>query len=240
MKTAISVVISIFCIVILFACGSTSQNVIVPVQDSQKSDLIDSDYAIRPGDQLEIKFFYNPELNENVLVRPDGKISLQLIDEVDTAGLSPSALDKILTEKYSKDLRKPVITVIVRAIEGYNVYVGGEVANEGIYRLNAGTNPLQAVFEAGGFLESASPENAIIIRKGQDNNLYSVGINLSDALKGKSKNTVVYLQPYDVVYIPKSAIAEANTFVRQYVQDLLLFRGWSFGITYEVFKKDYN
>ena len=70
-------------------------------------------YFIQSGDQLQIKFFYNPELNEAVTVRPDGKISLQLVDEVQAAGLTPAQLDDFLTDRYSKELKKPAITVIV-------------------------------------------------------------------------------------------------------------------------------
>ena len=68
-------------------------------------------YIIQPGDQLDIKFFYNPELNESVTVRPDGKISLQLVDEVQAAGLEPAELDAKLTEAYSQELKKPMVTV---------------------------------------------------------------------------------------------------------------------------------
>jgi polysaccharide export outer membrane protein len=74
-------------------------------------------YVIRPGDQLDIKFFYNPELNESVTVRPDGKISLQLVDEVQASGLQPAELDAMLTEAYSRELKKPMVTVIVRSFK---------------------------------------------------------------------------------------------------------------------------
>ncbi len=67
-------------------------------------------YIIQPGDQLDVKFFFNPELNESVTVRPDGKISLQLVDEVQAAGLQPAALDEMLTRQYSRELKKPMVT----------------------------------------------------------------------------------------------------------------------------------
>jgi len=67
------------------------------------------------GDQLEIKFFYDTELNEQVIVRPDGRISLQLVHEVMAAGLTPADLTKLLTAKYAAELKKPELTVIVRS-----------------------------------------------------------------------------------------------------------------------------
>jgi polysaccharide export outer membrane protein len=193
-------------------------------------------YQIQPGDQLDIKFFYNPELNETVFVRPDGKISLQLLDDVHAAGLTPSRLDAILTRNYSKELRKPVVTVIVRSFAGQRVYVGGEVNSPGLVDLTTGMTALQAVLTAGGFRETAKPEGVIVITKGQKNEPVPIRADLKEALYGQSEGADVQLHPYDIVYVPKTWIAEANKFVNQYVERLLLFRGTSlgFGFTYQV------
>jgi len=193
-------------------------------------------YFIQPGDQLDIKFFYNPELNETVTVRPDGKISLQLVDEVQAAGLKPSQLDKVLTERYAYELKKPVITVIVRSFGGQRIYVGGEVSRQGLIMLAGNMTPLQAVLNSGGFKETASPESAIIIRKGSGNKPVPIRMNLDDAMQGKTGSADFLLQPDDIVYVPKSAIAKANKFVSQYVEQLFLFRGVNFGFTYELNK----
>ena len=91
----------IFCLIT--ACSSNKaveKSTVVPMTPVAPKLL---PYSIQPGDQLDIKFFYNPELNETVTVRPDGMISLQLVDEVKTAGLKPSELDELLTKKYEKD-----------------------------------------------------------------------------------------------------------------------------------------
>ena len=85
---------------------------------------VTEDYYLQPGDNLEIKFFNNPELNENLTIRPDGKISLELIDEVQTAGLTPAQLDELLTEKYNSQLREVVITVMLKSFGGQKIYVG--------------------------------------------------------------------------------------------------------------------
>ncbi len=191
-------------------------------------------YLIQPGDQLDIKFFYNPELNETVTVRPDGKISLQLVDEIQAAGLAPAALDKVLTEKYAYELKKPAITVIVRSFGGQRIFVGGEVNTQGLITIAGNMTPLQAVFNAGGFKETANPASAIIIRKGLDNRPVPIEINLDDAMEGKTGSADFLLQPDDVVYVPKSAIAKANKFVNQYIENLLLYRGISLGFTYQV------
>jgi polysaccharide export outer membrane protein len=197
-------------------------------------------YFIQPGDQLQIKFFYNPELNETETVRPDGKISLQLIDEVQAAGLTPAQLDEFLTEQYSKELRKPAVTVIVGSFSSQRVYVGGEVNRQGLVDLTGGMTALQAVLSAGGFKETADLEAAIIIRKGPDNQPVPVRVNLKNALEGDLRDAALQLRPYDVVYVPKTWIAEANKFVKQYVEDLLLYRGVSLGFSYDLNNYNYN
>ena len=158
-------------------------------------------YVIQTGDTLDIKLFYNPELNETVSVRPDGKISLQLVDDVQAAGLSPSQLDKFLTEKYSLELKKPVVTVIVKSFAGQRIYVGGEVNKEGLIDLPPGMTPLQAVINAGGFRETAKPEGAIIIRKGPDNRSIPMRVDLKKAFSGEDGRADVKLEPYDLMLL---------------------------------------
>ena len=96
--------------------------------------------------------------------------------------------------------------------------------------------PLQAVLNAGGFKETASPENTLIIRKGTGNKPVPIPINLENAIRGKFRDANFLLQPDDIVYVPKSPIAKANKFVNQYIENLLLFRGVSFGFSYEINK----
>jgi protein involved in polysaccharide export with SLBB domain len=193
-------------------------------------------YRIQPGDQLDLKFFYNPELNESVVVRPDGKISLQLVDEVVASGLTPSELDAALTKLYGTELRRPEVSVILRSLGAYRVYVGGEVNNPALVGLADGMGPLQAVMVAGGFKETAKPEAALVIRRGADNRPVPIPVDLREMIRGAGAGDGLRLQPGDVVYIPKTWIAEANKFVNQYIERLLLFRGTTlgFGFTYEL------
>ena len=124
----------------LISCASQSANVknVEPLSAAQIQPQKPFVYTIAPGDQLDIKFFYNPELNETITVRPDGMISLQLIDEIQAAGLQPAELDQKLTDLYSSELRKPVLTVIVRSFTRQRVYVGGEVTTPGLIGISAG------------------------------------------------------------------------------------------------------
>jgi len=223
--------------IILFASlltGCATNEAMKNVQTSIVQTPAMTPYVIRPGDELDIKFFYNPELNETVTVRPDGKISLQLVDEKHAAGLTPAKLDKLLSEEYARELKMPVLTVIVRSFSAQRIYVGGEVNRQGLINLPHGMTILQAVFEAGGLKDTARPEETIVIRKGPDNRPLPVRLDLSAAFYGKGNGADFLLQPTDIVYVPKSPIARANQFVNQYIERLLLFRGVSFGFTYQI------
>ena len=116
MKATQRIIYFILAVALLFALTScaTSQPAVIPAEVQMKSaPQKPAPYVIQAGDELDIKFFYNPELNESVVVRPDGKISLQLIDEIQASGLQPSELDQKLTDLYSQELRKPVLTGIL-------------------------------------------------------------------------------------------------------------------------------
>lgn len=197
-------------------------------------------YRIQPGDTLDIKFFYNPELNESVTVRPDGYISLQLIDDVRAVGLQPAELDALLTELYARELKKPVVTVIVKSFAGQRVYVGGEVNQQGLITMAAGMTPLQAVMQSGGFRATAQPSETLVIRKGADRRPVPIRVDLGAQLEGAAGASEFRLQPDDIVFVPKSPIAKVNQFVNQYIEQLFLFRGVSLGFGYQLNNNNNN
>lgn len=240
MKKKTILITLIFFVIFLEIIGCASQQPYVQSETAglKATSQKPQEYLIQLGDQLDIKFFYNPELNETVIVRPDGKISLQLVDEVQAAGLKPSQLDADLTEKYSHELKKPMVTVIVKSFEGQRIYVGGEVNRQGLIKFTGGMTPLQAVLESGGFMETASPESAIVIRKGPEDRPVPIEMNLMDAMQGLSGKADFALQPSDIVYVPKTTIAKANKFVHQYIEKLLLFRGVSLGFRWDLKRKN--
>jgi protein involved in polysaccharide export with SLBB domain len=188
------------------------------------------DYYIQPGDEMDIKFYFNPELNQTVFVRPDGKISLPLVDDVQAAGLAPSELDALLTQAYAQELRKPMVTVIIKTFTSQRVFVGGEVGRPGVVELTAGMTALQAVIAAEGFKDTAKPEGVIVIRSGAGTDApIPIRVDLEESIDGETTVGDIPLQAFDVVYVPKTWIANANLFVKQYIRDLILFRGWGLG-----------
>ncbi len=174
---------------------------------------VTTDYHLQPGDNIDIKFFYNPDLNENVTIRPDGKISLQLIDEVKAAELTPAELDEVLTKKYSGQLKSPTLAVIVKSFEGQRIYVGGEVNDPQVLNVIGTINALQAIFNAGGFAPDAQLSSTVIISRGPDNRPIARIVDLKKALTGELAEKEFQVHPYDMVYVPKTTIARIDQFL---------------------------
>jgi polysaccharide export outer membrane protein len=195
----------------------------VPVQE----------YRISVGDQLDIKFFYNPELNEQVIVRPDGRISLQLIPEVVAADLTPAALTRQLTEQYSKDLKQPQLTVIVRGFGSQLVFVDGEVGKPGMVPILAAMTALQAISQAGGMKETARETEVMIIRRGAPGKPLAFRVDLKKARNGSDLAQDISLAPFDIVFVPRSSVANVNLWLDQYIRKNIPI---PFTLTYGVYR----
>ena len=204
----------------LTACVASARNtppVAAPSHQTPSSAQI-PEYQIRAGDQLDIKFFYNPDLNEQVFVRPDGRISLQLAHEIIAAGLTPAQLTDVLTAKYAEELDKPEITVIVRAFGGQRVYVDGEVNKPGIINLSTPMTVVQSLAEAGGVKDTARTSELVIIRRGPDAKPIALVMDMEKVVDGTDMGRDLYLMPNDIVYVPRSRIANVNLWVDQYIR----------------------
>jgi len=189
-------------------------------------------YLLQPGDNLDIKFYYNPELNENVTIRPDGKISLQIIDELQAAGLTPVQLDESLTRAYSSQLKQPKIAVMVKAFGGQRIYVGGEVKLPQVLTVIGQIDALQAIFNTGGFTKDAKLSSVMIISKGKDNQPIARKVDLKKVLNGQSAGEDFTLRPFDMVYVPKTELASADEFMTHIYN--FIPRNIHFGFSYEL------
>lgn len=178
-------------------------------------------YRLQVGDSLAIKFYRNPELDQEVIIRPDGKISLPFIDEVTCAGLTPAELDAEITRRYHGELAIPDITVIVSALGGHRVYVDGQVEAPGMVELSGGMTMLGAISSAGGFTPEAIREQVILIRRDAAGKPVGHSVDLKKVIFGQESEGDVLLQPFDIVFVPRSKIANANLWVQQYIRDML-------------------
>ncbi len=176
-------------------------------------------YLIAPGDQLEIKFFYTPELNEKVAVRPDGVIGMQLIGDVHVAGKSPEEATALLQRRYSSELVDPKIDVLVRSFARQRVFVDGQVGRPGVVELVGPLTVAQAIASGGGMLSSARTTSVLIIRHTEPHEPPKViVVNLKNILKHSPSADDITLHPYDIVYIPNSRIGNVNKFVDLYLR----------------------
>jgi polysaccharide export outer membrane protein len=227
--------VAVFSMGTLFlGCRSSSHNSAiaeaetVPVQNSSEDKETYTHFmTLAPGDVLEVKFFYTPDLNEVQTVRPDGKITLQLIGEVEVKGKSPAELREELIKLYMPLLKTPEIAVIVRSFYERRVYVGGQVMAPGIVEMPGTITLLEAIMQAGGFnIREAEVRNVIVIRhiNGQR---YGQSINLKPALTG-DKVQPFYLAPKDIVYVPQTTIAKLDQWVDQHINKIIPDTGFNF------------
>ena len=179
------------------------------------------EYVLSPGDTIAVKFAYNPELSEQLPIRPDGRIALQIIGDVTAAGLSVSQLRSQLIERYTGALKHPELVVIVNSFGMQKVYVGGEVARPGEIPLSSGMTTLQAIIMAGGDRRTASTRNVVIVRdQGTDTPLFLL-VDLKKVLSQVDMSADVRLQPRDIIFVPMSKIAKVNNFVQMYIRDVV-------------------
>lgn len=185
----------------------------------------DTNYKIQVGDTLDIKFFYNPELNEKELpVRPDGRISLQLIDEVSASGLTPDNLKTLLKKKFeATELKNVEIAVVVRSFSHQKVFVDGEVNAPRLVPIMGQLTVMQAIAQAVGMKDTARRWEVIVIRHGRDHKPMITTVNLDKVLDGTDLSQDILLMPFDIVYVPKSPIANVDLWVDLYIRRLLPF-----------------
>lgn len=191
-----------------------------PAQEQIKRE--DIEYQLQTNDELEITFFYYPELDQTVVIRPDGFISLPLVGEIKAGESSCAKVRRDLVEKYSSILKEPEITVMIKKFTPQRVYVGGEVANPQVIELGKGKTTLQAIVEAGGFKDSAEMRNVLILRNVGQPTFRTIKVDMMKLFVSKRlvKNDL-QLQATDVVYVPKTLINKVNQFVDQYMNKIV-------------------
>lgn len=178
-------------------------------------------YRLYPGDVLDVSAPSAPELGRTVTVQPDGRITLPLIPQVMAADRTVPELDALLTQAYASQLRRPEVEVTVKQATPLKIFVGGEVDKAGVYDMPGDIDALQAVLMAGGFRTSARKSQVVIIRRGPDGRPMMRTANLDAAIYRPGRSDAVPLRRFDIVYVPRSGIAEVGLFVQQYLRDTL-------------------
>jgi polysaccharide export outer membrane protein len=177
-------------------------------------------YIIQPGDDLQVSFYLNPEFNDDVTVRPDGKITLRLVGDVQAAGLTPEQLANALDKDYLSELRNPGAVIHVKSMPDREVFVQGQVNKPGAFPLEPGMTALQAISDAGGSTDVAN-KSAFVIRRDACGVPRAIKINLAEAVKNPSSGEDLALMPRDILVVPRSGIGKMDLFVKQYIRDML-------------------
>jgi len=178
-------------------------------------------YLLQPGDQLDVTFRHNPELNEQVTVQPDGRFSVQLAHDVQATGRTVQQITEEVAQSYRKELRDPAVTVQLRNALPTRVYVGGEVNAPGEY-VNVGPSltVVQAIARAGGLKNTANQERIILVRRGADGRGKPFGVDYV-AAAGGTADADVRLAPYDTLFVPRSGVANVYLAYEQYFKQFL-------------------
>jgi len=158
-------------------------------------------YRVFVGDILEISVWKEPELQKTVLVRPDGKISLPLLGDIDAAGRAVSDIRESIVDEMQKYIPQPVVTVSVTEIRGYKIYVIGQVNNPGMYTVMPTIDIMQALSLAGGTTAFASLNDIIVLRR-IGSTRQAIPFRYSDVARGRKLGQNIELVTGDVVVVP--------------------------------------
>ncbi len=162
-----------------------------------------------------------PELARTVTVQPDGRITLPLIRPVMAADRSVLEIESSLAQAYSTQLLRPEVDVSVKQAAPLQVFIGGEVKNPGVYAMPGDINALQGVILAGGFLATSRRQEVVVIRRGPDGRPMMRTVDLRAAIYNPAGRDAVPLRRSDIIYVPRSTIAEIDNFVQQYLVQTL-------------------
>ena len=174
--------------------GSSNQSSAVPAAT------LPSDYVIGVEDVLSVVFWREKDMSADVIVRPDGKISLPMLNDITAAGLTPEALADVVAKAGAKLVREPGATVIVKEIRSRKIYIIGEVSRPGTFQLGSEMTVLQALGEAGGFIEGADKGDVVIVRN-EGGKERRFKFNYNDVVKGKNPAQNIRLLPGDTIIV---------------------------------------
>lgn len=215
-------------------CACTAQQIdIRPTPGAQFAAWTDEAPAHRlgPGDEVELRFLLNTELNDRAIIGPDGRATVPLLGPVPAAGLTVERFAAALRRDYAPKLRVPDLDVAVRSFASSRIYVGGEVNNPGVAVLQGRVNALQGVLLAGGMKNTARTGEVVVIRRSPDDKPMLRTVNLKRLIGQGDPSQDFPLAAGDVVFVPRSDIAEADLFVEQYINQLVPFsRNLNFGM----------
>lgn len=199
-RVAVCVIVCAFFTVIHAQGSQTSASNQKGASSNAAAVVLPKGYVIGPEDVLSIVVWREKDMSSDVVVRPDGKISLPLLNDVQAAGYTPEQLAEIVEKTAAKYVTDSDATVIVKAINSRKVFVLGEVAKPGTVPLTSEMNVLQLIAQVGGFLEYANKGNVTILRT-ENGRERRFKFNYNEVVEGRNLQQNIMLQPGDTVLI---------------------------------------
>lgn len=224
LQRSLRLITGALCLLVLQACAERTPEPLAPLPPIYAAPVpapedLEHTYRLQPGDVLRVKFLYHPELDLKIPVAPDGFLAIQGVGSVFAQGKTARELAKDIKEMSSEQLRDPEVSVIIAQLGQRNVYVGGEVRLPGPVPFREGMTALQAIMDRGGFTEVARRDSVLHLTLHEDT-YDATRLDLSRNVD-QGAPEVTALQVYDVVYVPRTFIGDANAFVRLYITGLL-------------------
>jgi polysaccharide export outer membrane protein len=188
--------------------GIIAAGCVTPAVPAPGTPPVEPEYRIAPPDVLAISVLPQPAINRQLTVRPDGKISLDLVGDVEVAGKTVRQVRDILEQRLKEFVQRPDVTVILSSSESRNIYVLGEVGRPGAYRLVGDITALHAISQAGGLTHFALKSGVRLVRPGEQGVAYAVDFDrISQYGDAKTNHR---LQPGDVIYVPPNGFARVG------------------------------
>ncbi|MGE4373545.1 MAG: polysaccharide biosynthesis/export family protein [Xanthobacter sp.] len=182
-------------------------------------------YRVGPGDKLQVKYFITREMDEELMVGPDGSIAPRAIGQMRVDGMTLGSLEKAIRRESRKELVDQKVVVGLAEAAAPKIYVGGMVQNPAVYKLESnGISVLQAILMAGGFQEVARTGQVAVIRRGPDNLPMLRVIDVKEIIETGASDSDVPLMSGDIIFVPYSAIAEVNLWIDQFINKVVPFQ----------------
>ncbi|MBU0502960.1 MAG: polysaccharide biosynthesis/export family protein [Candidatus Omnitrophota bacterium] len=170
-------------------------------------------YLIGEDDNLRITVWQNQDLDQDVIVRPDGKISFPLVGDIQAAGLTIPGLDEVITEKLKDFIKYPEVSISLKKMGGARVMILGQVNAPGLYSVTGARTLMEAISMAGGLTRDGVPSSTVLIRGGF-NAPNIQRINVAKVFKGDLRQNVI-LQSQDIVFVPRKFVSDLSYFLSQ-------------------------
>jgi hypothetical protein len=217
---------------VLGGCGhtsfmSTTQSV-TPVESEPRGFATWQDevpaYRFIPGDKLRVQFLLTPELGEETVIAPDGKIGLRAAGQLHAAGTTARELQEAVTKAALANLVNPIVTVSLLETPGSRVFVGGSVTRPGAFAVDGRRGAFEAVVLAGGFAPEARMDEVVLIRRNPQNKPMLRTVDLRNFINTGTDAGDLPLVPGDILFVPRNRISEVDLWIDQFINKFLPFQ----------------